>query len=562
MIKQPMRGIADVKDIRDSLKSLFMMIVLGAMLYCIQPVILAHGLESVAHNRITSFLLESFSDNHLPVALTTKEKKALHAFYRQRYFSPLWVSGWGVKPNVFKAINVIENAQDEGLNPEHYPLRNIKTLLSNKTPKGLADLEILLSYTILRYSSDVHHGRFNPEHLLVSVSVLDDTAKAKPKDVKRVLGSYRPVQKEYQILKRLLRDYKALEAQGGWPTIPHYMKLQKGDKEKEIKTLRKALVITGDLGNDSENAMFNDELEVAVKRFQMRHGIEVDGVVGRYTRDALNTPLSKRIDQIIVNIERLRWLPKTRGKQHIIVNIPAFRLHAVNGGDQALSMRVIVGRPSRETPLFSREVSHVVFSPPWGVPPRIAGQDLLPKIQNQPQFLDFAGFQLYNYQKGKAVRVNPNTIDWSAMNPERFKHYSLRQKPGSRNPLGQVKFLIPDSSFVYIHDTPDKHLFGRSERAFSSGCIRVESPKALANFVLGTQKEWNTARVYKAFDTQEKTKYVKVSEPPKVHVVYWTVWVDENGDTHFANDIYRKDASLITAMHSPKYSDSLQLVTQ
>ena len=512
-------------------------------------------------------MLASTLDSADTTFLSPYEKEALYTFYRERHFSPAWVNRFGLTGPAANILDIIEHAYEDGLNPNYYRVASIRTLLEAKdnTSKVLAD--ITLSFAILRYSNDMLHGRYNPgrSEKDISPEFLTGIAKATPGEFPRLFASLAPSLPQYMDLKKALVTYRAIEARGGWPRISPYILLQQNNKTPEVLKLRKILTIMGDMVGsvdddssnniDNGNDIYDETVVEAVKRFQIRHGLEPDGIVGRFTRDEINTPASQRVRQIMVTMERMRWLARPVTSRYAIVNIPAYQLTAVENGKVFTTMKVIVGRPLRQTPTMSRAVSHVIFNPPWGVPARIATEDLLPKIKKNPNLFDLSGFQLFKYSNGQAVEVDPNRINWNNMDPESFKQYTLRQIPSNINPLGKVKFQIPDSSSVYLHDTPEKELFSQFDRDYSSGCIRLEHPETFANFVLDGQKPWNPDAVANAFNTSKSTKYIKVNAPLMVHVVYWSTWVDSEGKVYFGFDVYKKDMALASLMFSSLFPE-------
>ena len=320
--------------------------------------------------------------------------------------------------------------------------------------------------------------------------------------------------------------------------------------------LRRRLRATGDLTGPpaSDSFRFDATLRRAIARFQERHGLAIDGVVGPTTRAALNVPVEARLRQIEVNMERWRWLPRDLGDPHVRVNIADFWLRVVEGGAPALQMRVVVGTRYRQTPVFSDRISYLVFNPYWHVPPRIATQDKLPEFRRDPSLVSRLGFELLDGWGSDARIVDPSTIDWGRLSAANFP-YHLRQRPGPANALGRVKFMFPNRHNVYLHDTPARSLFGRTERGFSSGCIRVERPVDLATYLLRDNDGWTEARVRTAMSqTTEQTVVLRRKVP--VHLLYWTAW-PEDGSLHFRTDIYRRDEAVASALAAPPSPRSL-----
>jgi len=294
---------------------------------------------------------------------------------------------------------------------------------------------------------------------------------------------------------------------------------------------------------------YNETLQSAVRRFQARHGLEVDGLVGRATLRSLNVSVQQRIDQIRVNLERLRWDLDTESHDLILMNIPAFKAYVIRDGDIAWTTNVIVGDPENKTPVFNSTLKSVVFNPTWTVPHSIASKELLPKIRQDPSFLRRGNYELFD-RAGN--RVDSSSVDWSAVKRKTFP-FTLVQQPGPANQLGQIKFMIPNDYSVCMHDTPEKSLFASAARAFSHGCIRVEEPLGLAEVLLGSEN-WTREQVDSQLESNE-TRTVVLAEPLPVHVVYWTAEVDAQGIMHFYDDIYEWDATVLERLDRPFQND-------
>jgi murein L,D-transpeptidase YcbB/YkuD len=285
-------------------------------------------------------------------------------------------------------------------------------------------------------------------------------------------------------LKTALRDYRSIVANGGWPTIPDGPTLARDSTGARIKALRERLALTGDLPGplSRSNAApreFNERVETAVISFQKRHGLPADGLVDSETLAALNVPAEERVHQLIVNLERYRWMPESLGSRHILVNIAAAELQVVEDGTEKISMRVVTGRSFRQTPFFSGDISYLVLNPFWHVPHSIATEDKLPKIKRNPSYLQQQNMKVFRGWGANETPVDPSTINWSRLSAENFP-YRLRQDPGPYNALGRIKFMFPNRHSVYLHDTPRRGDLDQADRTFSSGCIRGEHPIDLA----------------------------------------------------------------------------------
>ncbi len=441
----------------------------------------------------------------------------------------------------------------------------------------LADLDLLLTDTFLIYGSHLLSGRVNPETFDPEwiaarrganlAAVLEEALGSGT--VGEKLRGLLPRQPGYGRLKEALVTYRNIALGGGWEPVPSHQTLESGVRSASVVSLRRRLAATGDLpaaaspptadrppvaGDPSRPAtpdweLFDDEVDRAVRHFQRRHGLGEDGVVGEGTFAALNVSVDRRIHQIELNLERWRWLPEDLGARHIFVNIAAFALEVMERDSVALEMKVIVGRPYRRTPVFSDTMTYLVLSPYWHVPHNLAVQDKLPLVQRDPSYFTAQKIRVYDGWGTDAREIDPGTVDWSALSARNFP-YRLRQDPGPLNALGSVKFMFPNQFNVYLHDTPARELFSRANRDFSSGCIRLENPLGLAQYLLANDRSWTPQTIRSVIDAGiERTVMLDRSIP--VHLLHWTAWVDRNGIVHLRPDLYGRDSRLEAALHEP-----------
>ncbi len=268
--------------------------------------------------------------------------------------------------------------------------------------------------------------------------------------------------------------------------------------------------------------------------------------MGPATLDALNVPVNKRLRQIELNMERWRWLPRNLGKRYILVNIAGFSLDVYEDNRHMMDMRVVVGRQYRRTPVFSKDMTYLVISPYWHIPPNIALKDKLPLIRKNPGYLEQERIRVFHGAGAEMREIDAKTVDWATITGRNFS-YRLRQDPGPFNALGRVKFMFPNKYNVYLHDTPSQELFAKTVRTFSSGCIRIEKPIELAEYLLKDYPEWTRERILSTADRRiERT--VQIKKPLPVHLLYWTAWIDRDGRMQFRNDIYKRDELLDRAL--------------
>ena len=491
---------------------------------------------------------------------------SLARYYRTQNFAPAWTDSDGPTAHADRLIAALRDARDDGLRPADYHTSRIDSLrrrLHARNEEALpldarTDFELLCTNAFLLYSSHLLTGRLDPVEIVPSWNVghrhadlthqLEDAlGKA---SVRTVLDRLRPSHLEYAGFRRALARYRTLADQGGWPSIPDGPKIEEGTQDARVPLIRQRLQATGDLTGDAPSTAvaFTDTLRRAVSRFQERHGLDVDGIVGPETRRAMNVPVEDRIRQIVVNLERHRWLPRNLGTPHVLVNIADFWLRVVEDDSTALQMRVVVGTRFRQTPVFSDRISYLVFNPYWHVPPGIATADQLPLFQEDPSLVSELGFEVFDGWGPNATPVDPSSIPWDSLSASNFP-YHLRQRPGPHNPLGQVKFMFPNPHDVYLHDTPARSLFDRQERCFSSGCVRVEHPAELASFLLRPHEEWTADRVREVMG-EGPPKTVRLKQPVPVHLLYWTAWMEE-GALHFREDVYDRDDAVASALAAP-----------
>jgi L,D-transpeptidase YcbB len=489
---------------------------------------------------------------------------ALARFYRCRGYRPSWVGDKGPLPQTKILLRAIRSAPDDGLpfmgnSPAPGAVDLSRRILFSDHRLAaygydLARVDVALTAAMLKYAAQLSQGRIQPENLPEALPLQEPhSIRDIPGELAGALNENRlanfvesltPRHQAYRDLKRILKRYRQIQAAGGWPQIGAGATLKIGVQDARIATLRRHLVITGDLPADTrmDEDRFDPPLEAAVKRYQSRHGLAADGVVGAETLATLNAPIEDRIIQLTLNMERWRWFPDDLGSRYIMVNIPGFELQLVENQAIVLSMRAIVGRKSRPTPVLTSQMTYLELNPYWNIPQKIARQDMLPKIQDDPEYLTRNGIRVFDSWQEDAPALDPLGIDWSGLS-ERYFPFRLRQQPAGGNALGRIKFMFPNRQSVYIHDTPGKYLFGRSQRLFSSGCVRVEEPLALARYLLKDQR-WNRRRLALAVESGQN-RTVLLESPVPVHLAYFTAWTDAQGRVQFRDDVYDHDRRLL-----------------
>lgn len=342
---------------------------------------------------------------------------------------------------------------------------------------------------------------------------------------------------QHERLETALEQYLQIAESGGWPAVPAGPTIRPGARDPRNAVLARLLIASGDLDPDGKEFVeYDDELQAAVLRFQSRHGLEPDALVGRATLRAMNVSAKQRVNQIRLTLDRLRQVLEKRRMDFVLINIPAFEMHLIRAGETVWSSKVVVGETEAETPLFEATMRSVVLNPTWTVPHSIASEELLPKIQNDLDFLSRGGYELRD-REGSSVDLT--NVDWSSLNKNNFP-YTLVQQSGPGNELGRVKFLFPNQYGVCMHDTPSKYLFEKYSRAFSHGCIRLDQPIDFAAELLN-EEGWSREQIDAQLESTE-TRSVALTEPLPVVITYLTTAVDEAGTVYFYHDIYGKDA--------------------
>jgi murein L,D-transpeptidase YcbB/YkuD len=491
-------------------------------------------------------------------AAGAEDRAAIGMFYDARAMAPLWVGEREPGARAKALADLLAGADLDGLDPLDYHVPAIRALIDagNTDVEALAELELHLTSGLIRYVSDLGEGRTTPHAADPKLYVFRDRVDpaevlrrtAASTDLAALVEQYRPQNPRYRRLKEALAEYRAMAARGGWPAIPEGPALKPDMRDPRVPMLRARLRLWGDLKGDGEASgagdpeVYGPDLVAAVERMQWRHGLDTDGVVGAATLKALNVSAEDRVRQLVLNMERRRWLPDNLGQRYIFVNLADFALKLVDEPKTLLDMPVVVGKTYFMTPIFSADMTYLEINPQWNVPPSIAKKEILPKLRQDVSYLARNKFTLFSDWGENARVVDPATIDWALAANKGFP-YKLRQEPGEGNALGRIKFMLPNHFNVYLHDTPAKSLFKKSTRTFSHGCIRVSDPLALAEAVLAGQPGWTRDKIEQAMNSGER-RIVTLARPLPVHIGYLTAYANKDGSIHFREDIYGRDALL------------------
>lgn len=496
----------------------------------------------------------SYSDlfiDSLAVENLIKEKKIndtiarrIRSFYNTRNYQFAWFTTNGLTEQARGFWNLHDYhttyAHDSSLHSKALQKRMDNLIAEEElsvraSDKSMQATEVALTQHFIQYMMGAYEDgyikrkemeRFVPFKKRNAVEVADSLIKKKHKDDKY----FEDANVRYGQLKEHLNRYHDLVAKGGWQPITIKGKsLKKGSTAPEVVQVKRRLHLSGDLPVADTSQVFNDTLEMAVKNFQVRHGYKPDGVIGASVLKEMNVPAEKRLQQLLINMERMRWMPnEPKTDNLIVVNIPEYVLHMYEGKNKVWDMNVVVGKEGHNTTMFTGDLNQVVFSPHWNVPPSIVKKEILPKLASDPGYLASQNMEIVKDDDGSGLPV-------------------IRQLPGGNNALGNVKFLFPNSFNIYFHDTPSKSLFEKEKRAYSHGCIRLSDPTKMAEYLLRNQPEWTPGRIQEAMNSGEE-KFVKVKKAVPVFITYYTAWVDENGRLNFREDIYSHDEKLAKKM--------------
>lgn len=472
-----------------------------------------------------------------------QDAQKLYYFYGERHFEPLWLAEQGGKvafsSNAEAIIKLFKASEAEGFRPSDYLTPALDVAAAGSDPAKLAALETAFSDSALRYAQDLYAGRIRPSAVSSLITVpakrIDASATlvklAESKDPAKVLADLEPKHPEFLALKAALAKFSE-DGVDQQIAIADGPLLKPGMSDERVPDLRKRLAVTA---ADPTSLVYDDDLVDAIKAFQDSLGLTADGVTGPATVAALNGGSATSKEDIIANMERWRWMPDALGDFHVFVNIPEFRLAINKDGAEQYTTRVVVGTVKNQTPVFSDMIRHVVVNPYWNVPSSIARNEIGPRLASNPGYLASQNMELL--YGGKVV--NAAAVDWSTTSVNNF---SIRQKPGAGNALGQVKFLFPNQHDVYLHDTPSKSLFARSFRAYSHGCVRVQNPMDFADALLKHEPGMDAQALEAMFGPKERWVNLKTQVP--VHLAYFTLRIDQDGNIRSYGDVYGHNKKL------------------
>jgi L,D-transpeptidase YcbB len=497
--------------------------------------------------KINEFEINTFFEHF---STTDSIQNEVRAFYLRRNYQLAWFNEKGVSnaaPNFYSQLqshiddfedeNLISNALDSLMMLSQ---TDEKLFLSKEN--NIYQLELMLTNTFFNYADKTFGGTIKDPF------DLEWFIPRKKKNYQTLLDSLvsytrgemvqEPVNHYYILLKAKLIQYRNIQKKGGLPLVKTDVKLLAvGDSNSCILSAKNHLILTGDLAENDNSPIFTNNLEKAIKRFQHRMGLTENGEINKVTLTEFNVPIEQRIKQMIVNMERLRWVPVEMRNEYLLVNIPEFKLHIFENQKQVWEMNVVVGKDVHKTSIFKGNISRIVLNPYWGVPSSIVRNEILPKLKRNPGYIARNNMEVLS---GNTL-VDPYSINWNKFDGN--VPYNIRQKPGANNALGKIKFLFPNNFRIYLHDTPSKSLFNETNRAFSHGCIRVSEPRRLALYLLRKEQDWDEPKLNTILNTNNETS-INLSPTIPVYIAYFTSWVDNTGELNFRKDIYHLDEKL------------------
>ena len=483
------------------------------------------------------------------------DRPALTRFYRPREFAPAWSAADAGVERVALLLQALETADAHGLEPARYHPEAIRARRAGLADGMTVEAELLLTDAFLRYATDLRAGRrppgFEPPDWGIPTPPFDAVsalarALGRQAAFASLLASLPPLAKDYARLVEALRRYRAIATRGDWPLLPPGPPLRPGDDGDRVATLRARLAAEDEPVPRGVETRYDGPLEEGVRRFQARHGLVVDGIVGPATIRALNVPVADRARQITLNLERWRWLPHDLGRHYIAVNAADATLQVVVDGRAVLTSRVVVGDLRHPTPVVQARLEAVILNPRWSVPTSIAVAEILPRLRENPRYLAENHMVILERRQSDPFGL---AVEWSTVPSDPFP-FRLQQEPGPDNPLGRIKFDIPNRFDVYLHDTPNRALFARPVRTASHGCIRVERADDLAVHVLADATgRWTKRRLGAAIASGGSAR-IALAHPLPVYILYWTAFAGAEGTVHFRDDVYGRDERLADVLAS------------
>lgn len=549
---------------------------------------------NVAQKHMEHWLIEGA--RHVAGEVRLRHIRNLEPFYLKRDYQPIWLDSYQLRPEALELLQLLRETAVDDWRQYGYSLETLERemLRLSNIPEQATAIEVLLSDAFITYAQQALNNELLPDadeadhptmkkvvatgsQRITDGQVIDLLNEAlRQHRLPDLISSLSPQHKGYRALRTELKRYRNIDRSSLWVALPMDLTLSAGERHRDVPYLRWLLDQTGDLpkgalawllssnkvNSNQQQAtdwptkdaninlnepqfLFDGPLRDAIKNFQTRHKLDASGTLNPDTMLRLNVPPYQTAQRIALNMKRWRHLPADLGERHIMVNMADFSMQLVSNGKSELEMKVIIGNLKRRTPVMTDVMRIIEIAPTWTVPPRIAGSYLLPKLKRNPDYLRQKGFDVMTWKNGVPVHVSADGIDWKRYSA-RHLPYTFVQRPGKLNALGTVKFLFPNDQSIYLHDTSQPQLFDLDKRALSSGCVRVEKPRLLAEMLLKGQDGWHRGQINQAID-QYRTSRIRLKNPLPVHLMYWTTWIDEDGQLQIRDDVYHRDLIAGTA---------------
>jgi len=528
--------------------------------------------EIIYSEKVTKGLMKMIVDDEANTFKSISNKEFIHEIYQKNHYIPLWFNSKGVKSEAvedfFKTIGSDIILDENGNIFKRYQyLKSAFNKENNRTIEEELKLDIQLSSLYKSYLNFHLYGSIKwwdfkkKLRWMRNRKLAADWVVHTPKynvvelmmhyPLSHIVKATTPSSFGYKSMLSELKRLKNIQKQGGWEKIPHSKQLRYGKSGTEVKRLIDRLRSSGDYTCTPSNGdnHYGPCLKKAIKRFQKRHGLHSNGNLNGSTRKKMNISVEWKIKKVLLNLDRIKCLPDQPEDRYVMVNIPDFRLYYKEQGVEKLSMRVIVGDKTHHTPIFSSEISFIVLNPYWIIPDSIVKQEMIPNILKNPNYLAERNYEVRTSYNTKRSPIDATKINWAkVLRQGQTKRYKFMQPPGPKNALGKIKFKFPNKFAVYLHDTPNKKLFKKGQRAFSHGCIRIAEPNALLAMFAPHEKSVNYSRSQRILKGKNKTQ-LNLSTPVPVHIVYLTAWINSDGLLHYRNDIYNYDGKQKRAIY-------------
>jgi len=542
-----------------------------------------HTLTTV--EKLSKVLKKELKLRHSPALKNITNQKTLKKVYLNNKYTPLWINKKGLDSTKYKKLFTLV-ANDLTLSKEGFIYKHNQDLMSqvdhNLSEENLLKMELKLTSHYYNFLKHTLYGEIDWRNFsgklksLKKYKINASWIRYKPSydlikllsepNLDTTLKEITPQRFGYNSLLLALEKLYKMEKDGGWKKLPYFKRLKIGSSGDIVIQLKDRLKYSGDYkvckttsnnsllkldNNESNNsktvlliqkdAIFDKCLDIAVKKFQTRHGLEVDGIVGKGTRKALNISVKEKIKTVLLNIDRIKWLPRDEQKRYLVVNVPEFMLYYLEHERTNKKLRVITGNPKHPTPIFSERISYVVLNPYWKIPEGIVKREVIPAMIKNPNYLKKQGIQAHSNWNERSPIVDLSGLFWEEYlyDDKRFP-YRLMQPPGPRNALGKIKFKFPNRFAVYLHDTPTRYLFKKTSRAFSHGCVRLSNPVSLLETISTFNEEINMTKVTKRLKGKRKQQ-MNIKNKLPIHIIYLTAGMTSNNELAFRNDIYHYD---------------------